>query len=216
MKFFIDTASLEEIRQAKDYGMVDGVTTNPTLLAREGGDWRKQAQAICKEVEGPVSLEVIGKTADRMMSEALELVKYGPNVVIKIPMLMEGMKAVRQLREMGIDTNVTVVFSPTQALLAAKAGASFVSPFIGRLDQLSQDGMKLVEQIVRIYDNYGFDTEVLVASVRHPMHIVEAALIGADVATIPFKVVMELAKHPMTDKGIETFDKDWEKAFGKS
>lgn len=214
MKFFIDTASLDEIAKAQDYGLIDGVTTNPTLLAREGGDWKKQARAICKQVDGPVSLEVVGLEADAMLAEARELVKYGPNVVVKIPMCLEGMKAVRILREENIETNVTVVFSPAQALLAAKAGASFVSPFIGRLDHLSQRGMDLIEEIVQIYDNYGFETEVLVASVRHPLHVVEAAVIGADVCTIPFKVLMELANHPMTDKGIESFLTDWNKTFG--
>ncbi|WP_029895139.1 fructose-6-phosphate aldolase [Desulfohalovibrio reitneri] len=215
MRFFIDTANLEEIRQAKEYGLIDGVTTNPTLLSREGGDWRDQMRAICEEVDGPVSLEVVSSNAGGMVEEAKELVKYGSNVVIKIPMLMEGMKAVRQLSEMGVKTNVTVAFSPAQALLAAKAGATYISLFIGRLDGLSQRGMDVVEQIVTIYDNYGFETEVLVASVRHPMHIIEAALAGADVATIPYRVLFQLAEHPMTDLGIKQFDEDWEKAFGE-
>ena len=215
MKFFIDTANLDEIKKAKDYGLIDGVTTNPTLLAREGADWKKQMELICKEVDGPVSLEVIATDAEGMLKEARELVKYGPNVVVKIPMLMEGMKAVRQLTDMGIRTNVTVCFSPAQALLAAKAGASYISPFIGRLDHIGQDGMDLIESIVTMYRNYDFATEVLVASIRHPMHVVEAALIGAHVATIPFKVLFELAKHPLTDLGIEAFLCDWKKTFGE-
>jgi len=213
MKFFIDTANLEEIRKAKEYGLIDGVTTNPTLLAREGADWKKQMELICKEVDGPVSLEVIGLKADGMIEEARELVKYGPNVVVKIPMTMEGMKAVRHLADMGVRTNVTVCFSAAQALLAAKAGAAYISPFIGRLDHLSQRGMALVEEIVAIYGNYDFETEVLVASIRHPLHVVEAALAGADVATVPFKVLFDLAKHPMTDLGIESFRTDWKKVF---
>lgn len=213
MKFFIDTANLDEIRKAKEYGLIDGVTTNPTLLAREGADWKKQMELICKEVDGPVSLEVIGLKAEAMIEEARELVKYGPNVVVKIPMTMEGMKAVRHLADMGVRTNVTVCFSAAQALLAAKAGAAYISPFIGRLDHLSQRGMELVEEIVTIYGNYDFETEVLVASIRHPLHVVEAALAGADVATIPFKVLFELAKHPMTDLGIESFMADWKKTF---
>ena len=213
MKFFIDTANLDEIRKAKEYGLIDGVTTNPTLLAREGADWKKQMELICKEVDGPVSLEVIGLKAEGMIEEARELVKYGPNVVVKIPMTMEGMKAVRHLADMGVRTNVTVCFSAAQALLAAKAGAAYISPFIGRLDHLSQRGMELVEEIVTIYGNYDFETEVLVASIRHPLHVVEAALAGADVATIPFKVLFELAKHPMTDLGIESFMADWKKTF---
>ena len=213
MKFFIDTANLEEIRKAKEYGLIDGVTTNPTLLAREGADWKKQMELICKEVDGPVSLEVVGLEAGGMIEEARELVKYGPNVVVKIPMTMEGMKAVRHLTDMGVRTNVTVCFSSAQALLAAKAGAAYISPFIGRLDHLSQRGMDLVEEIVAIYSNYDFETEVLVASIRHPLHVVEAALAGADVATIPFKVLFDLAKHPMTDLGIESFLTDWKKVF---
>lgn len=213
MKFFIDTANLEEIRKAKEYGLIDGVTTNPTLLAREGADWKKQMELICKEVDGPVSLEVVGLEAGGMIEEARELVKYGPNVVVKIPMTMEGMKAVRHLTDMGVRTNVTVCFSAAQALLAAKAGAAYISPFIGRLDHLSQRGMDLVEEIVAIYSNYDFETEVLVASIRHPLHVVEAALAGADVATIPFKVLFDLAKHPMTDLGIESFLTDWKKVF---
>ncbi|THB67417.1 MAG: fructose-6-phosphate aldolase [Desulfovibrio sp.] len=209
MEFFIDTANIDEIRQAKGYGLIDGVTTNPTLLAREGGDWRKQAEVIVNEVEGPVSLEVVGMTAEEMVAEAQDLVKFGSNVVIKIPMIMEGVKATRQLTDMGIKTNVTLVFSPMQALLAAKAGATYVSPFVGRLDGISHDGMEVISQIVTIYENYGYATKVLVASVRHPKHVLDAALMGADVSTIPFNVLSQFAKHPLTDLGLEAFMKDW-------
>lgn len=215
MEFFIDTANVEEIRQAKAFGLIDGVTTNPTLLAREGGDWRKQAEVICKEVSGPVSLEVVGLKAEEMVAEAKELIKFGDNVVIKIPMLLEGMKAVRELTEMGIKTNVTLVFSPMQALLAAKAGATYVSPFVGRLDGIGHDGMEIISQIVTIYENYGYATKVLVASVRHPKHVLDAALMGADVATIPFKVLSQFAKHPLTDSGLESFLADWDKLTKK-
>jgi len=211
MKFFLDTANLDEIRQARAYGLIDGVTTNPTLFSRESGEWRSLAEEICRETPGPVSLEVIGQTAAGMIAEANELVKLGPNVVVKIPMTLEGMAAVKELTAQAIDTNVTLVFHPLQALLAAKAGATYVSPFVGRLDALSQNGMEVVEQIVAIYKNYEFRTQVLVASVRHPMHVLEAALCGADVATIPFGVIRELSRHPLTDKGLETFMKDWEK-----
>ena len=211
MEFFIDTANLDEIRQAKEYGLIDGVTTNPTLLAREGGDWRKQAELICREVDGPVSLEVVGLDAESMLAEAKDLIAFGPNVVIKIPMLLEGLKAVRQLTDMGVKTNVTLVFSPMQALLAAKAGATYVSPFVGRLDGIAHDGMELISQMVTIYENYGFSAKVLVASVRHPRHVLDAALMGADVATIPFKVIGQLVKHPLTDSGLEAFLADWKK-----
>jgi len=211
MKFFLDTANLDEIRQARAYGLIDGVTTNPTLFSRESGEWRSLAEEICRETPGPVSLEVIGQTAAGMIAEANELVKLGPNVVVKIPMTLEGMAAVRELTAQAIDTNVTLVFHPLQALLAAKAGATYVSPFVGRLDALSQNGMEVVEQIVAIFKNYDFGAQVLVASVRHPMHVLEAALCGADVATIPFGVIRELSRHPLTDKGLETFMKDWEK-----
>ncbi len=216
MRFFIDTANLDEIRQAKKYGLIDGVTTNPSLFAKEKEDWRTLAAKICKEVEGPVSLEVVGLTAGEMVREATELVKFGPNVVVKIPMIMEGMIAVRELTGMGIDTNVTLIFSPMQALMAAKAGATYVSPFVGRLDDISHDGTALVEQIVRIFDNYALETQVLVASARSPKHIVDAAMLGADVATIPFKVLEKLAHHPLTDKGLEAFLADWKKTPGAS
>lgn len=211
MQFFIDTANLDEIRRASEYGMVDGVTTNPTLMAREGGDWRKIAEGICKEVDGPVSLEVVGTTAEEMIAEAEDLVRFGDNVVIKIPMTMEGLKAVQQLSAKKIKTNVTLVFSAVQALLAAKAGAAYVSPFVGRLDGIGHDGMELVSEILTIFDNYGFDTEVIVASIRHPAHVLQSALIGAHISTIPFKVIEQLSKHPLTDTGLEAFLKDWEK-----
>lgn len=211
MRFFIDTASLEEIRRAKDYGMMDGVTTNPSLMAKEvsDGDWRTQAAAICREVDGPVSLEVVGTTAAEMITEARELVKFGPNVVVKIPMIAEGLIAVRELTSMDIETNVTLVFSPLQALMAAKAGATYVSPFVGRLDDIGHDGMQVVEEIVTIFDNYDYDTEVLVASVRSPQHVLRAATMGADVATVPFKVLEQLTRHPLTDSGLEKFLADW-------
>ena len=211
MEFFIDTANLEEIRQAKALGLIDGVTTNPTLLAREGGDWRALMRDICAEVDGPVSLEVIGTTAPEMLAEAENLLGFGSNVVIKIPMIPEGLKAVRELSSRGVRTNVTLVFSPLQALLAAKAGATYVSPFVGRLDAIGHDGMDIIESIVTIYTNYGFTTKVLAASVRHPKHVLDAALLGAHVATIPFSVIGELARHPLTDSGLAAFLNDWKK-----
>lgn len=214
MRFFIDTANLEEIRKAKGYGLIDGVTTNPSLFARESQDWRKLAEAICKEVDGPVSLEVIGTTAKEMVKEARDLIKYGPNVVVKIPMIMEGLAAIRELKTMDIPVNCTLIFTPMQALLAAKAGAAFVSPFVGRLDDILHTGLDAVADMVTIFDNYALDTEILVASVRNPLHIQEAALLGADVVTVPFKVLERIAKHPLTDLGLATFLKDWEKAPG--
>jgi transaldolase len=192
-------------------GLVDGVTTNPTLMAREASDWREVAAAICAEVDGPVSLEVIAQDADGMIREARDLMGFGPNVVVKIPMTVEGIKAVRQLREMHIPTNVTLVFSPLQALAAAKAGADYVSPFVGRLDDVGHEGMEVVSQIMTIFDNYMLDTQVLVASVRSMAHVLEAAMLGAHVATIPFKVMNQLAAHPLTDKGLKAFLADWEK-----
>jgi transaldolase len=211
MKFFLDSASLDEIKAAKDMGMLDGVTTNPTLFSREKGDWHKIAEAICKEVDGPVSLEVVGTTAEEMLKEAKDLVKYGPNVVVKIPMLLEGLKAVRQLKAQAIDVNVTLIFQPLQALMAAKAGATFVSPFVGRIDAIGGDGMAVVEEMVTIFQNYSLETQVLVASIRNPTHIVRAALMGADVCTVPFSVMKELIKHPLTDLGLDAFLKDWGK-----
>ncbi|MGE4296616.1 MAG: fructose-6-phosphate aldolase [Desulfovibrionaceae bacterium] len=214
MQYFLDTANLEEIENAKRYGLVDGVTTNPTLLAREGGDWRAQAKAICREVPGPVSLEVVGVTAEDMIREARELVAIGPNVVVKIPMIPEGIIAVRELASKQIETNVTLVFSPLQALAAAKAGASYVSPFVGRLDGIGHDGMEMVSQIARIFDLYGFATKIIVASVRHPKHILDAALMGAHVATVPYGALMDSLKHPLTDKGLDAFLADWKKLTG--
>jgi transaldolase len=212
MKFFIDTANVDEIRDAKNMGMADGVTTNPTLIAREGRDFREIINEICEIVDGPISAEVISLEADGMVREARDLAAIHPNIVVKIPMTIDGMKAVRTLSSEGIGTNVTLVFSPLQALMAAKAGATYVSPFVGRLDDLSQDGMNLVEQILTMYTNYGFETEVIVASVRNPLHVLSAAMMGAHIATIPFKVLDKLAAHPMTDKGIEAFLADWNKS----
>ncbi len=211
MEFFIDTANLEEIREAMKFGLVDGVTTNPSLVAKEGFDFMPGMWQIAELVPGPVSAEVIALDAAGMVAEARELVKLGDNIVIKIPMVAEGLKAVKELTGMGIKTNVTLIFSPLQALLAAKAGATYVSPFVGRLDDISSDGMDLVAQISEIYDNYGYLTKIIVASIRHPRHVLEAARIGADVCTIPFKVMMQLAQHPLTDIGVERFLADWRK-----
>jgi transaldolase len=211
MKFFIDTANVAEIKEAHRMGMVDGVTTNPSLIAKEGRDFKTIITEICEIVNGPISAEVISLEVDGMVTEARDLARIHENIVVKIPMTVDGLKAVRQLSEEGIKTNVTLIFSPLQALMAAKAGAAFVSPFVGRLDDVSQDGMQLVEQILEIYNNYAFDTEVIVASIRHPMHVLEAALMGADIATIPFNVLSKLAGHPLTDKGIKAFLADWEK-----
>jgi transaldolase len=212
MKFFIDTANIDEIKEAHSMGMVDGVTTNPTLIAKEGRDFGEIIRDICAIVDGPVSAEVISIDADGMIKEARQLSKIHENIVVKVPMTVDGLKATRRLAEEGIKTNVTLVFSPLQALMAAKAGATFVSPFIGRLDDLSQEGLLLVEQIVEIYSNYAFDTEIIVASIRNPLHVLESALMGADIATIPFNVLAKLAAHPMTDKGLKAFLDDWDKA----
>ncbi len=211
MKFFIDTANIAEIKEANDMGMVDGVTTNPSLIAKEGRDFKEIITDICGIVDGPISAEVISLEEAGMVKEARELAKIHENIVVKIPMTIDGLKAVRTLSSEGIRTNVTLVFSTLQALMAAKAGASYVSPFVGRLDDLSQDGLVLVDQIVTIYDNYDYETEVIVASVRNPLHVLDSALMGADIATIPFSVLAKLASHPMTDKGIKAFMADWEK-----
>jgi transaldolase len=211
MKFFIDTANIDEIREANNMGMADGVTTNPSLIAKEGRDFEEIIKDICEIVDGPISAEVIALDAEGMVNEARQLAAIHKNIVIKIPMTVDGLKAVRTLKEEGIRTNVTLIFSPLQALMAAKAGAAYVSPFVGRLDDLSQDGLVLVEQIVDIFSNYGMDTEVIVASVRNPLHVLESALMGAHIATIPFNVLAKLASHPMTDKGIKAFLSDWEK-----
>lgn len=211
MKFFIDTAKIEEIREAASLGILDGVTTNPSLVAKEGKDFRKLLDEILQIVDGPVSAEVISTDYDGIMKEAGELAQIHKNIVIKIPLIKEGLKAVKTLSSRGIKTNVTLCFSPAQALLAAKAGATYISPFVGRLDDISHDGMQLIEQIVDIYRNYSFETQVLVASIRHPLHLVDAALMGADVATMPFNVIDKLFKHPLTDSGLETFLNDWKK-----
>ena len=211
MKFFIDSANIGDIREALSLGMCDGVTTNPSLVAKEKRPFNDVVKEILEAVPGPVSLEVISLDAPGMVAEAKKLVELGGNVVIKVPLTTEGLKATKILSGDGIDVNQTLVFSPIQALMAAKAGAAYVSPFVGRLDDVAQDGMELVEQILGIFDNYGFSTEVIVASVRHPMHVLEAATLGADIATIPFSVIAQLAKHPLTDAGIEKFLADWKK-----
>jgi transaldolase len=211
LKFFIDTANLELIKDANGMGMVDGVTTNPSLIAKEDGEFKQIIADICKEVEGPVSAEVISLEYDGMVKEARELVKIADNIAVKIPMTVEGLKAVKTLSSEGIKTNVTLVFSALQAMMAAKAGATFVSPFVGRLDDLAQEGMGLVEEIIQIFGNYGFDTQIIVASIRSPLHVLDSALLGADIATIPYDVLKKLASHHMTDKGIEGFMADWKK-----
>jgi len=209
MKLFIDTANINEIREANALGVIDGVTTNPTLIAKEGRDFISVVKEICSIVDGPISAEVVSLKADEMVKEARPLSKIHKNVVIKIPLNPEGLKATKMLSREGIKTNVTLCFSPTQALLAAKAGATYVSPFIGRLDDISQLGMDLIKDIKSIYSNYSFKTEIIVASVRHPMHVLEAAKTGADIATVPYAVLMSLVKHPLTDIGIDRFLKDW-------
>lgn len=211
MKFYIDSADIEEIRQAHRRGWVDGVTTNPTLVAKTGRKHHDVIKDICKEVNGLVSAEVISTEADQMIKEGYELAKIHDNVVVKIPMCDDGLMAVRKLAGEGIKTNVTLVFSPLQALLVAKAGATLVSPFVGRLDDVSTNGMQLIEQMVQIFQNYNFQTKVLVASVRHPLHILDSALMGADIVTIPYKVMQQLTQHPLTDKGIAQFLKDAQK-----
>lgn len=211
MKFFIDTANIDLIKDAMDMGMVDGVTTNPSLIAKEPGEFKEIIANICKLVDGPVSAEVISLEYDGMVTEARELAKIAANVTVKIPMTVEGLKAVKTLSLEGIKTNVTLVFSALQALMAAKAGATYVSPFVGRIDDLAQEGMELIEQIVQIFTNYDFDTQIIVASVRNPLHVLNSALIGADIATIPHGVLKKLAAHHMTDKGIDAFMADWNK-----
>ena len=211
MKFFIDTANIEEIKKANELGLLDGVTTNPSLVSREGRDFEELIKEICSIVDGPVNAEVVSKDAEGMVKEARHLADLADNIVVKIPLIKEGLKAVKILSGEGIKTNVTLCFSPIQALMAAKAGASYISPFIGRLDDISQKGMDLIEQIVTIYENYGYETEVLVASIRNPVHVLDAALIGADIATIPFKVMEQLINHPLTDIGLEKFLADWKK-----
>ena len=213
MKFFIDTANLAEIKEAVELGLIDGVTTNPSLIAKEAGvDFKEHIAHICELVRGDVSAEVNALNTEGMLAEGRELAKIASNVVIKVPLTLDGLKACRTFRSEGTKVNVTLCFSAAQALLAAKAGASYISPFIGRLDDIGQDGMALIRDIVDIYGNYNFETEVLAASIRHPMHIVDCALAGADVATIPLKVITQLVKHPLTDKGLEGFTSDWKKS----
>lgn len=210
MKFFIDTADVTEIRTAHDLGLVDGVTTNPSLIAKSGRKFKDVIKEIVSIVDGPISAEVISLDAPGMIKEAKELVKIHKNIVIKVPMTPEGLKATKALSEKGVKINVTLIFTPMQALLAAKAGAAYVSPFVGRLDDISQDGMGIIEEIRTIFDNYGITAEIIVASVRNPIHVLNSALIGADIATIPYSVIMQLAKHPLTDAGIKKFLADWE------
>lgn len=212
MKIFIDSANIDEIREAAQMGVLDGVTTNPSLVSKEGHkDFRAMLETICGIVDGDVSAEVIPTDYDGILKEGRELAKIHKNIVVKVPLIKEGLKAVKVFSEEGIKTNVTLCFSASQALLAAKAGAYIISPFVGRLDDISQDGMELISQIITIYENYAFDTQVLVASVRHPIHFVDSALMGADIATLPFKVIEQLAKHPLTDIGLTNFLADWEK-----
>jgi len=212
MKFFIDSANIDDIREAAALGVLDGVTTNPSLAAKVPGPYREILTEICKVVDGPVSAEVLATDADKMVAEGEELVRIADNIVVKIPSILPGLKAIKSLTERGIKTNATLVFSPMQALLAAKAGATYVSPFVGRLDDISSDGMELVERIIMIYRNYSFATEVLVASVRHPMHVEQAALLGADVVTMPLDVIRKLIRHPLTDSGLARFLEDYRKA----
>ena len=211
MKIFIDTANIEEIKAANEWGIIDGVTTNPTLVAKEGKDFKSMVNQILSIVDGPISVEVISTESEGMVKEALVMSKWSKNIVIKIPMIPEGLKAVKILNEKGIKTNVTLVFSVNQAILAAKAGATYVSPFIGRLDDIGHDGMQIIRDMVQIYKLYDFKTEIIVASVRHPLHVIESAKIGAHVATIPYNVIEKMFKHPLTDNGLEKFLKDWEK-----
>jgi transaldolase len=211
MKFFIDTANIEEIKKANELGLLDGVTTNPSLVSKEGREFKELIIEICGIVNGPVSAEVISNDAKGMIKEARELAKLADNIVVKIPLIKEGLKAVKILSGEGIKTNVTLCFSAVQALMAAKAGANYISPFVGRLDDIGHDGMEIVEQILGIYENYGYETEVIVASIRNPIHVLKAALMGADIATIPFNVMEQLIRHPLTDAGLEKFLADWKK-----
>ena len=210
MKFFVDTAMIDEIRELESTGLLDGVTTNPSLIKKSGRPFEEVLKEICETIKGPVSAEVVAVDHETMLLEARQLATIAPNIVIKVPMTVDGLKTCKVLRDEGVMVNVTLCFSATQALLAAKVGASFVSPFVGRLDDISQDGMALIEDIRLIYNNYGFETEILVASVRHPTHVLEAARIGADIATVPAAVLKKLFEHPLTEKGIEAFLRDWE------
>jgi transaldolase len=216
MKFFIDTADVKEIREAAEMGVLDGVTTNPSLISKVDGKFEDILKQICELVDGPISAEVVATDTEGMISEGKKLAKIHKNIVVKIPCILPGLKATKALTSDGIGVNVTLVFSPSQAILAAKAGARFVSPFVGRLDDVSHYGMGLVEQIVRIYNNYSFDTEVLVASIRNPLHLVDAAMMGAHVATMPFYVIEQIVKHPLTDIGLKKFLADWEKVKARS
>ncbi|MEM3567134.1 MAG: fructose-6-phosphate aldolase [Thermoplasmata archaeon] len=211
MKIFLDTANVKEIREANSWGIIDGVTTNPSLIAKEGRDFREVVEEIAAIVDGPISAEVVSLNAEGMVAEGRDLAKIHKNINIKIPMCVEGLKATKALAREGIKVNMTLVFSPNQALLAAKAGAAFVSPFVGRLDDVGHDGMRMIPDIVEIYRNYNFKTEIIVASVRHPIHVYQAALAGAHIATVPFSVLEKMVKHPLTDIGIDRFLKDWEK-----
>ncbi len=211
MKIFIDTANLDQIKEANSWGILDGVTTNPSLVAKEGCEFEKRVKDICEIVDGPISAEAVSMDSEGMIKEARRLSKMHKNVIVKIPMTAEGLKAVKVLSKEGVKTNVTLVFSPNQALLAAKAGATYVSPFVGRLDDISHNGMDLVRDIVTIYRNYGFKTQVIAASIRHPVHVTEAALAGVHVATVPFDILEKMLKHNLTDEGIHKFLKDWEK-----
>lgn len=210
MKIFIDTANVDDIRKANDLGVISGVTTNPSLIAKEGRDFKEVVTEITSIVDGPISAEVISLESAGMVAEAEELVKIHKNIVIKIPMTLEGLKAVKILKSKGIKTNVTLIFSATQALLAARAGATYVSPFLGRLDDIGMNGLNLIEEIVDIFDTHGIETEIIAASIRNPIHVVEAARLGAHIATIPYNVIVQMSKHPLTDAGIERFLKDWE------
>lgn len=211
MKFFLDTANLGEIREAASWGVLDGITTNPSLVSKEGRDFKELIREICSIVDGPVSAEVVAITKDEIVEEGLELAKIHRNIVVKVPLIVEGLKAVKVLSAKGIKINVTLCFSANQALLAAKAGATYISPFIGRLDDISHDGMAVIRDIKTIYQNYGYSTQILTASIRHPLHVLEAAKIGSDVATMPFKVLEQIVKHPLTDIGLKRFLSDWDK-----
>ena len=215
MRLFIDSANIEEVRQAAEMGIISGVTTNPSLVAREGRDFRQVVMEICSLVDGPISAEVISLDAPGMVEEAVDIAAWSPNVVIKVPMTVEGLKAVRELSAKGIKTNVTLVFSSNQALLAARAGATYVSPFVGRLDDISSDGCGVVAEIAAIFDMHDIDTQIIAASIRHPLHVTKAALAGADIATVPYAVLLQMVKHPLTDAGVARFIADWEKARTK-
>ncbi len=215
MKIFIDTANISEIKEAASWGILDGVTTNPSLIARENRDFKEVVKEICTIVDGPISAEVVSLEADKMIEEAREVAKIHPNVIVKVPMTLDGLKAVSAVSKEGIKTNVTLVFSANQALMAAKAGASYVSPFLGRLDDIGIEGMNLVRDIVDIFNIHGFQTEVIAASIRNPVHVTDAALAGAHISTIPFNVLKQMSKHPLTDIGVEKFKQDWENTFGK-